>query len=124
MQSPEFDVRKARILEERRSHQRRRTSPAARRIGGLALALCAALVCFFVLKGATLAYFGDEGFARLTAATSAPSASMPEGSPALRFWLSGIDPVSRVIADALSPALSGSRALSGSGSGSPDPNGT
>jgi len=102
MQSTGFNARKARVLEARVARIRRKNKPVARRFTGIALALIATLACFFMLKGATLAYYGNEGFLRLTA-NSAPV----EGASTLQFWLTGIDPVTRFIADVLSPPPGG-----------------
>lgn len=102
MQSTRFNERKARVLEARVVGLQRRNRPAARRFTGIAFALCATLACFFALKGATLAYFGDDGFLRMTA-----TANQANDANALRFWLTGIDPVTRFVADVLSTSKAG-----------------
>ncbi|MCC5971514.1 MAG: hypothetical protein JJU15_16345 [Pararhodobacter sp.] len=93
MQSTGFNDRKARVLAAHAARQPRKRT-ATRRSMALVGAMVATLVCFFLLKGATLAFQGEEVFARL--ATQEPST--------LRLWLTGIDPLTRLIADVLTPA--------------------
>ena len=101
MPDARYMARMERVLETRVKQQRKARHFTARRLSGVAGALLAATTCFFLLKAATLAYLGTERFD----AIAAPVAQ-GEGMPALRFWLAGPDPVSRILAQALSPDLS------------------
>ncbi|KPQ07968.1 MAG: Anti-sigma-K factor rskA [Rhodobacteraceae bacterium HLUCCA12] len=95
MERTGFEKRRARVLAShattRRSDQRR----GARRLVALIGAFAATLACFFLLKGAALAWQGEEVFA---ASATAPDAHI------LRLWLTGPDPLTRLIADVLTPA--------------------
>ena len=96
MESTAFQQRKARILAARAADERRRQRPRSRRAVGILMALLASLICFFLLKGATLAHLGEAGFAAL-----APQQG-DEGS-ALVLWFTGADPLTRLIAETLRP---------------------
>lgn len=94
MQRTTFDERKARVLSVQVATRKRQNRAPARRMLGVLGALMATIVCFFLLKGVALAWQGEGVFAPDT--TAEPSA--------LRLWLTGIDPVTRLIADVLAPA--------------------
>lgn len=92
MQRTRFLERKARVLAvhaTRRPHSRQGSRRSFAFVGAIAMTL----VCFFLLKGATLAFQGEAAFASF--ASQEPSA--------LRLWLTGIDPVTRFISDLLTP---------------------
>jgi len=93
MQRTAFTERKARVLATHAAIRQRRSAKPARRILAVTGALAVTVVCFFLLKGATLAWHGENGFA--------PHA---EEASALRLWLTGVDPLTRLIADVLGPA--------------------
>lgn len=92
MQRTTFDERKARVLAAHVATRRRSERRPGRRVLALACVLMAMLVCFFLLKGAALAWQGEEVFAAGTAADAS----------SLRLWLTGPDPLTRLIADLLS----------------------
>lgn len=96
MESAAFQQRKARILAARVEAERRRSRPRSRRALALGMALMGTAACFFVLKGATLAYFGEAGFASL-------SPHQGEAANLFSLWLSGPDPITRLIAEVLRP---------------------
>lgn len=100
MPNASYMARMERVLELRVRQQRKARRFTARRFSGVAVALLAATACFFLLKAATLAHLGAERFD----AVSAPVA-YGEGLPGLRYWLAGPDPVSRFLAEALSPGV-------------------
>ncbi|MCC5986765.1 MAG: hypothetical protein JJT95_03720 [Pararhodobacter sp.] len=100
MPDARYMARMERVLEVRVRQQRKARRFTARRLSGVAVALLASTACFFLLKAATLAQLGSERFD----AVAAPVAQ-GEGLPALRFWLAGPDPVSRLLAEALSPGV-------------------
>ena len=96
MPSARYMARLERVLEARVEDERKTRRPVLRRLGGVLVALMMASLCFFVLKGATMAYLGAERFDALAAASGTPPAQMD----ALRLWLTGPDPVSRIVAQA------------------------
>ena len=93
MQRTGFTERKTRVLAAHAAARQRKGTKPARRVLAVTGALAATVVCFFLLKGATLAWHGENGFV--------PHA---EGASALRLWLTGVDPLTRLIADVLGPA--------------------
>ena len=110
MPDARYMARMERVLEKRAQQQRKARRMPTRRLGGVIAALLAASACFFLLKAATLAYFGTERFAAITAPVA-----QGEGVPELRFWLAGPDPLTRLLADALSPAEASAPEASASG---------
>ena len=96
MPNARYMARLERVLEARVEDERKAQRPMARRLGGVLAALVIASLCFFVLKGATLAYLGVERFEALAAGPGNAPAQMD----GLRLWLVGPDPVSRVVAQA------------------------
>lgn len=94
MQRTTFEERKARVLSAHVATRKRLKRAPARRLLAVFSALVTTLICFFLLKGIALAWHGEAVFAR--AATIEPSD--------LRLWLTGIDPLTRLIADVLAPA--------------------
>ena len=94
MQRTTFNERKARVLSAHIASRKHQNRAPARRVLGVLGVLLATVACFFLLKGATLAWQGEAVFARVT--TDDPSA--------LRLWLTGVDPLTRLIADVLTPA--------------------
>jgi len=102
MQRTGFHERKARVLAAHVAERHRRARPAARRTLAIASAAAATVVCFFLLKGATLAYYGEAGFARITA-SPAETETTADTPASLRLWITGIDPVTRLIANTLAP---------------------
>lgn len=94
MQRTTFDERKARVMSAHVATRKRQNRAPTRRALGVTGVLLATVACFFLLKGVTLAWQGDAVFA--TTASSEPST--------LRLWLTGIDPLTRLIADVLAPA--------------------
>ncbi|MFN3954443.1 MAG: hypothetical protein ACK4LQ_08305 [Pararhodobacter sp.] len=96
MESTAFQQRKARILAARAEAERRRTRPRSRRALALGTVVLGTATCFFLLKGATLAYFGEAGFAGL-------SPHQGEATNPFSLWLSGADPITRLIAEVLRP---------------------
>ncbi len=102
MQKIGYMTRLSRVLEQRAEENRRKEKRSLRIAGGAAVALCGAVACFFLLKAATLAYFGTARFEAMNVASSDRSASM-------QLWLTGIDPVTRVLAEAMSPGVTGQR---------------
>jgi hypothetical protein len=100
MPSEKFAER-LRALEEHRSPPPRDTGYSSfERLLAVCFAVFGSVLCFLVLKGMTLAYFGPEEFAALTAALG----PRDPGS-AFGLWFSGADPVSQTIADLLRPTL-------------------
>ena len=99
MPNARYMARLERVLEARVEDERKAQRPLARRLGGVAAALLMASLCFFALKGATLAYLGVERFESLAAATG----TVPAQMDGVRLWLVGPDPVSRVLAQAFTP---------------------
>lgn len=93
MQRTTFDERKARVLSAHVAARRKQARSPARRTLAVAGALVALLVCFFVLKGVTLAWQGEDVFT--SAAVAEPTS--------LRHWLTGIDPLTRLIAGLFAP---------------------
>jgi len=91
MQRTTFDERKARVLSAHVATRKRQNRAPARRILAVLGAVLATLACFFLLKGAALAWHGEAVFA--LPANTDPST--------LRLWLTGIDPLTRLIADVL-----------------------
>lgn len=94
MQRTTFDERRARVLSAQVATRKRQSRAPARRVLAVSGTLVATLFCFFLLKGITLAWQGEAVFA--PAATAEAST--------LRLWLTGIDPLTRLIADVLAPA--------------------
>ncbi len=94
MQRTTFNERKARVLSAHVTARRRQNRAPGRRAMAVVGAVIATLFCFFLLKGATLAWQGEAAFA----------ARVVEDTSALRLWLSGIDPLTRLIADVLTSA--------------------
>lgn len=112
MPNARYMARMERVLATRVTQQRKIRRRPVRRLSGIAAALMAATACFFLLKAATLAYFGTEQFASL----AAPLAQ-GEGLESLRFWLAGPDPVSGFLADALAPGNTDQAAMTDTGAG-------
>jgi len=94
MQRTTFNERKARVLSAHVALRKRQNRAPAHRVLSIAGVLLATVACFFLLKGATLAWQGEAVFARIA----------PAEPSALRLWLTGIDPLTRLIADVLTPA--------------------
>jgi len=92
MQRTSFDERTARVLASQVATRRRKERKPGRRVLAIFGVLAATVFCFFLLKGAALAWQGGDIFA----AGTAPDAS------SLRLWLTGVDPVTRLVADLLS----------------------
>ena len=92
MQRTSFDERTARVLACHVATRRRKERKPGRRVLAIFGVLAAMVFCFFLLKGAALAWQGED----ILAAGTAPDAST------LRLWLTGADPVTRLIADLLS----------------------
>ena len=90
MQRTSFDERTARVLASHVATRRRKERKPAHRVLAIFGVLAATVFCFFLLKGAALAWQGEDIFA----------ASPPDAS-SLRLWLTGVDPVTRLIADLL-----------------------
>ncbi len=100
MPSERFEQRLKQMQELRAPPPPRAHHSVVQRLSALAIAISFSSLFFLVLKGMTLAYFGPEGFADLTAALG------PEARPGgLNLWISGPDPVSRTIADIIAPAF-------------------
>ncbi len=102
MQKIGYMTRLSRVLQQRAGENRRKEHRGLRIAGGAAVALCGAVACFFLLKAATLAYFGTARFEAMSVATGDRNAGV-------QFWLTGIDPVTRVLAETLSPGVTGHR---------------
>lgn len=103
MKSDNYNHRLARVLEARAAVAQRQNNPLPGQIGAILVALIGAAGMFFILKGATLAYFGPEEFSALTAPLTAQDSVV--ASAGVHLWLGGIDPVSEVIARTLNPSL-------------------
>lgn len=86
-------TRMARVMTQRAEAKKKKESRVLRRIFGVGTALIGATVCFFVLKAATLAHFGETRFQGGLAAA--------DRSAGVQLWLRGIDPVTRVLADVI-----------------------
>lgn len=93
-----FNERLVQVLAQRVA-AKKKAAAGHGRMFGVALALAGAIGCFFVLKGATLAYFGHEDFAAMMAPVSDAG-----GFAGLRYWLAGPDPLSGTIAMVFNPA--------------------
>ncbi|HHX88685.1 MAG TPA: hypothetical protein GX700_02750 [Paracoccus sp.] len=93
MQRTSFDERTARVLASHVATRRRKERKPAHRVLAIFGVLAATVFCFFLLKGAALAWQGGDIFA----AGPPPDSS----SLSLRLWLTGVDPVTRLIADLL-----------------------
>ena len=100
MPSEKF-AQRLRALEEARSPPARESDQSVfERFLAFAMALVASVLCFLMLKGVTLAYFGPEEFMFLTAALGPNDAGSRIG-----LWIAGIDPVTQAIADILGPTF-------------------
>lgn len=100
MPSERFEQRLKQIQDARGTPQPPAHHSVLERLVALSMAVAASTLFFLFLKGMTLAYFGPEGFAELTAALGPESRST-----GLNLWITGPDPITRSIADILSPAL-------------------
>lgn len=100
MPSEKFAQRLKALEESRAPVKRESDQSMGERVLAFAMSLVASAVCFLVLKGLTLAYFGPEDFIALTTRLG----SFDAGS-ALGLWVTGIDPVSQSIADFFGPSF-------------------
>ena len=94
MHRTDFTQRAHDVLARKVTQKQQRERRGLRRLAGIATALAGAVACFFLLKAATLAYMGEERF------THASDAAFAQDS-GLGFWIAGIDPVTRVLAQAM-----------------------
>lgn len=91
-----YMTRLERVLQRKFELSRHGERRALRRISGVGAAFCGAVVCFFLLKAATLAYMGEQRFQDGIGADI-------DRTGGLSLWLVGIDPVTRVLAETLEP---------------------
>ncbi len=94
MHRTDFTQRAHDVLARKVTQKQQRERRGLRRLAGIAVALAGAVACFFLLKAATLAYMGEERFTRASDAAIAQDSG-------LGFWIAGIDPVTRVLAQAM-----------------------
>lgn len=102
MHAVSFQERLSRVLAARVAEQQRQQRPQYQRARAALVALSGALVMFFLLKGATLAYFGAADFAAITAPLA-----QGESFATLRLWFAGADPLTRVLALVMNPSGAG-----------------
>lgn len=95
MESIGFQQRKERVLQARVKAAQKAQNRGMQRLRAVSVALLATLACFFLLKAATLAYFGAENFAAFSPQSS-------ETSGWLHLWLAGPDPITTFLASVIS----------------------
>lgn len=103
MTKDQFNHRKARVMEARASLVQRARNPLPAQLAAIGVALTGAVAAFFLLKGATLAYFGPEEFTALMAPLTGTDPQV--ASAGLHVWLGAVDPVSDLVARTLRPGL-------------------
>jgi hypothetical protein len=100
MPSEKFAQRLKALEESRAPVKRESDQSVVERLLAFGMSLVASAVCFLVLKGLTLAYFGPVEFAALTS-----SLGPLDTNSTLGLWVTGIDPVSQAIADFFEPTF-------------------